>query len=227
MIVVSSLAAGGPVASDRLRVETDADQPVSHYGESKKAAEARALAFREQVPVVIVRPPLVYGPRDRATFLFVKTVRGKWVPQFASRAPDGQKHYSAIHVEDLCRGLVLAAATPLSRIQSGDIYYLSADGSFTFATMMRSIGQALGVEPKFVGVPFWILKIAAVVLDLMGRITGKTYPLNRDKLAEIAPDYWTCSNDKAKRVFGFKPKYTIEAGWKQTVAWYKENGWLK
>jgi nucleoside-diphosphate-sugar epimerase len=227
VVVVSSLAAGGPVASPHPRREDDGDQPVSYYGESKREGEMRARAASTRVPIVVVRPPMVYGPRDRATFLFVKTVQGRVVPVFSSRAADGQKHYSAIHVEDLCRGLILAAEAPLERVPSGEVFYLSSDETFSFQQMMTTIGASLGVRPFFLPVPSVLLQGIAHLLDWMGRWTQKTYPLNRDKLKEIEPDFWTCSNQKAKKLLGFTPQFNYQTGWEQTVGWYKENGWIR
>ena len=59
-----------------------------------------------------------------------------------------------------------------------------------------------------------------------GLTTGKTYPLNLDKVNEIFPDYWICSNEKAKKLLGFQPQYDLATGMADAVKWYRQNHWL-
>ncbi len=68
---VSSLAAGGPVTTGEPRNETQADSPTSQYGKSKLAGEKELLKFKDRYPIVIVRPPMVYGPRDKNVFMMI------------------------------------------------------------------------------------------------------------------------------------------------------------
>jgi len=65
LILVSSLAAAGPSMGSRLRVEADPPAPVSNYGHSKLAGEQAAMQFIDQVPITIIRPPIVLGEADR------------------------------------------------------------------------------------------------------------------------------------------------------------------
>jgi len=65
LVVVSSLAAAGPCAVDRPRVESDLLTPVSNYGRSKLAGEQATARYAGVVPISIVRPPIVFGPGDR------------------------------------------------------------------------------------------------------------------------------------------------------------------
>src|SRR5438105_10238363 len=64
-VYVSSLAAVGPSA-DGTPVPDDVEpRPVTHYGRSKLEAERAVLAAKDRLHVTVVRPPLIYGPRDR------------------------------------------------------------------------------------------------------------------------------------------------------------------
>ena len=226
MVLVSSLAAGGPARGPEPRREGEADQPISWYGESKLEGERLVLAYRDRVPVAIVRPPMVYGPRDKGTFLFVKAANGGIVPMFKGATPDGQKYYTAIHVADLARGIADAGLASVSQVPSGEVLYLTDDQVFSYEEMMRIIASKLGKKMRKLHVPVATLKVAAVGMDLLGKITGRTYPLNRDKLNEITPDYWTCSAEKAKRMLGFEAKHDLESGWADAVDWYRKSGWL-
>jgi nucleoside-diphosphate-sugar epimerase len=63
------MAAGGPAARGAPKRDTSSDAPVTMYGRSKLASE-QALAVVE-VPWVVLRPPTVYGPRDRDNLLAI------------------------------------------------------------------------------------------------------------------------------------------------------------
>jgi nucleoside-diphosphate-sugar epimerase len=60
----------------------------------------------------------------------------------------------------------------------------------------------------------------------MGFLSKKASALNLDKLNEIRPDYWICSNQKAKDVFGFVPEFSLTSGMSSTIDWYKRHKWL-
>ena len=74
ILFVSSLAAAGPSSGDPLTEDLE-PRPVSAYGESKLAAERAVLEFGRTRPVIVIRPPAVYGPRDRDTFMLFKSVQ--------------------------------------------------------------------------------------------------------------------------------------------------------
>jgi dihydroflavonol-4-reductase len=220
-IHVSSLAAAGPSEPGTPRGEEDQARPVSHYGESKLRGEELLLAFKNVFPITIIRPPMVYGPKDRATLLFFKTARGRIVPRF------GVKHYSTIHVSDLVDGILQAAlSTQAQTVESGEVFFLAANETITFSELMAMIARSLSIRVLEVPVPEGVLTPVAYVLDGLSRVTGQTYPLNRDKLNEIRPEAWTCSNHKAKRVLGFDPKFEFEAGAADAARWYRRAGWI-
>ena len=106
LIVTSSLAAAGPAPAGRLRRESDPPQPVSHYGRSKRAGEVAAKSFASQLPVTIVRPPIVFGQDDRdmlQMFRLIAIFGLHLVPGL------GRRKVSLIHAADLAEALILAA----------------------------------------------------------------------------------------------------------------------
>ncbi len=64
VVLVSSVSAGGPSLPHRLRSPAEPAAPLSNYGKSKLAGELAALQFANRVPLTIVRPGIVFGPRD-------------------------------------------------------------------------------------------------------------------------------------------------------------------
>lgn len=227
-VYVSSLAAGGPANGDfSPRVETESDSPVSAYGESKLEGEILLRPFTDIFPITVVRPPMVYGPRDPATFIFVQMVARNLIPLVSPSGKSDHKRFSVVHVKDLVRGIVQAGMVSVEQVRSGEVFYLTGDEIVTYHELMSTIAEAMEKDPFRFRIPVAALKCGAYALDALGRVTGKTYALNRDKLNEILPDAWTCSNEKAKRLFGYRPELNFRAGMQNAVEWYKQAGWIK
>jgi dihydroflavonol-4-reductase len=225
-VYVSSLAAGGPARSLAPRVETEADQPVSAYGESKLAGEKELLAYKNSYPISIIRPPLVYGPKDKAVFVMIQTVARKLMPILQGSTPGGHKYYSSIHAKDLSRGILQAAQVSVKQVSSGEVFYLADDGIHTYRELMTLIAQQLKCNPLRIKVPKFVVSGMAATLSGVGMLTRKTYPLNLDKLNEILPDYWICSNQKAKKMLGFSPEFNLSTGMAQAIEWYRQQKWI-
>jgi nucleoside-diphosphate-sugar epimerase len=221
---VSSLAAAGPGNSLKPRMESDIEAPVSAYGESKFAGEKELLRFKAVFPITIIRPPMVYGPRDKGVYIVIKTISRNFMPLLPGRAPGGLKYYSAIHSKDLCRGIVQAALA--KTIPSGEVFYLAADDVFSSQLLMTTIAEKLGVDPYRFRLPKPALYAAAAAGTAFGYLSKKTFALNIDKLNELLPDYWICSNQKAKDQLGFAAEFTIQTGIANTIDWYKRENWL-
>ncbi len=225
-VYVSSLAAGGPARKKQPRREEELPTPVSAYGESKLAGELELLKYKDKFPVAIVRPPLVYGPKDKGVFVIIQTVARNLMPIPSGKGEGGHKYYSAVHVTDLCKGIVQVGLASADKAPSGEIFYLCEDEFYTYQDFLRTIADSLGNHPFRFKVPQALIYGAAAALTGLGKVTKRSYPFNLDKFNEILPDYWICSNQKAKDVLGFLPEYPLAKGMKETVEWYKKNDWL-
>ena len=90
---VSSLAAAGPAtAVESPRAEHEPSRPVSDYGASKLQGEVEILKHKDRFPIAIVRPPMVYGTRDKGVYVVIKTVAGRLAPVMKGATPDGAKY---------------------------------------------------------------------------------------------------------------------------------------
>ena len=84
------------------------------------------------------------------------------------------------------------------------------------------------------GNPWWIRIKAPIALlrfvtffgDILGRITGKLSPLNNDKYQILKQRNWRCNIQPIVKELGYKPEYNLERGVKETMDWYKNNGWI-
>ena len=225
-VYVSSLAAAGPAKDMTPRTEAEPESPVSAYGESKFAGEKELLRYRSVYPITVIRPPMVYGPKEKDLYVVMKTISRHLMPVIPGSAPGGHKYYSAIHSRDLCRGIVQAAVAKKETVPSGEIFYLTGDGIFSYQELLNTIAEQLGVEPFRFRLPRPALYVAAAAGTALGFLSKKTFALNIDKLNDILPDYWICSNQKAKDLLGFVPEYSLQSGMANTIEWYKRQKWL-
>lgn len=223
-VYVSSLAAAGPPQRGKVRNENETPTPISNYGASKLAGEAALKEIGSALSSVVVRPPSVYGPRDRGIFTFFDIINKGVIPLLGLERPDPRR-YSFVHVDDLVRGIIAAgfASGPFS---PGELFYVSGDGEYSWEETMEMIAQGLEKKGLRVRLPIFAMRAAGALCSGITKVSGKLMPLSLDKVNELEAIAWTCSNEKAKQVLGFKPYWGLEKGLRQTARWYREHGWL-
>jgi dihydroflavonol-4-reductase len=218
VVFISSLAAAGPSPGPPLTEDLD-PRPVSAYGESKLWAEKAVLEFSQQRPATVIRPPTVYGPRDRDTFILIKSIhRGLHV--IPGR---GLQKVSLVHVHDLVTGIFLAARSDKA---PGRVYYICGDGSYDWQTIGEYLGRVLGKRFMTLHVPWWAMRLVALGGSLASQFTRTPTLMSMDKLRDIRQTHWLCSNERAKAEIGFQPAMDLLGGLAATAAWYKQMGWL-
>jgi len=214
---VSSLAAVGP-NPDRKPLTEDAEPlPITHYGKSKLEAER---AVSHALPdAVIVRPPVVYGPRDRDVFQLLRSIARGTVVEIAG----GERWFSAIYVKDLCQGILAAAR---SQNAPGRTYFLAHAKPLSWTEFGAAAAKILGRSPRLLKVPVPIAQGVGVCAEMVSRLTGKPGIISREKIREARCTWWTCDTHRATEELGFTASTGIEAGLAETLAWYKGAGWL-
>lgn len=225
VVYVSSIAAAGPCASECALSEADDCKPVSRYGESKARGELEVRALADKVPASIVRPPIVYGPRDKDVFELFKMAAGGWIVQ-AGFAP---RRFSVVHVHDLVRGMALVAerGETLSQTDMGrGVYYIADDGPYLWSELGLAAAAGFGRSARVVRVPDAVTFGAAYFGELVGKIRKKPWVVNLDKAREGTAGHWYCSSDKARDELGFEIVHPLAVGFAETAHWYKEQGWV-
>ncbi len=215
---VSSLAVAGPSPSADGVDESSACSPISAYGTTKLDGEREVWSHRDAVPVTVVRPPVVYGPRDRGLFELYKVLAAGVRPQIG-----GPKFVSIVHVGDLVRGIVDAAERPQA---AGEVFFMANDRPHTYAELMDMMLAGLDRGALRVPVPDRVVRLLGAVAEDVLAVVGKGGMFNRDKAREMTQKYWVCRSTKAKRVLGWEAKVPIAAGLRETLAWYKREAWL-
>lgn len=217
LVLVSSLAVTGPTVPGRPLDESGPPRPVTAYGRSKQAGEDAVRA--SGVPFTIVRPPVVYGPRDREVLrLFRMAARA-----FAPLLGDGSQELSLVHARDLAGALVAAATSAKT---AGRTYHAGHPVPVTQRHLIRGLAAAVGSRPRLVPLPRAVVSGALRLDHLATRLRGKAAFLDPAKAAELLAPAWSCSSAALERDAGWRAAVDLEAGLRETARWYRDAGWL-
>jgi nucleoside-diphosphate-sugar epimerase len=218
VVMISSLAVAGHSREGLAVTESDPPNPITVYGRSKLAGERVALSFANRLPVVIVRPPGVYGPGDKEIFTFFQTVYRRLKPCVG----DTRRKLQLVHVDDLCRGLFLAATCDTA---SGAVYFIAENRSYQMRELVEMLQKACGRRGFPVIVPGGLFRLIGSISETLFRMVGATPMLTREKANEILQS-WEITTDKAKRELGFESGIPFAVGAKETYDWYIRQRWL-
>ena len=218
VVLVSSLAAVGPSRPSQPVHEDSICRPTTPYGRSKLRAEDAVAAYRSDLPISVVRPPTVYGPRDRESLMLFRVAALGVRPRLAVEGS-----ISTVHVADLVEGIILAATREAA---IGRTYFIAGDEQATLDELVDGICSAVGRNGVPLPVPPGLLRGAGRAAELARHVGGAPVVFDRWKAEEVLNGYWACSNERAKRELGFEPSVPLREGLKSTARWYKENGWL-
>jgi len=226
VVLVSSLAAGGPSKLGGPRCESDNDQPISAYGHSKLAAERAAAELADEVPISIVRPPIIFGPADKASlaiFRGIQLLHLHPVPGFR-RFP-----ISLVHVADLCDAMIRIAerGKRVAPTNSTDaIYHVAAERTITYSELGKLAAQSLDCAGIALPLPKAFFWLVGGVMEILGQIRRQPGVLNLDKVREAVATGWECNDEKIRRELDYQPAATLEERFAETATWYREQGWL-
>lgn len=218
-VYVSSIAAHGPAAHDQPRDPSEPARPVSPYGRSKAAGETGALARADRMAVQVLRPPLVYGPRDNALLPFFRMARWRIVPVMGR----GENRLSLIHARDLAesiRALLESEPAPTA------CFHAAGPGKpQSWRELVEALGGALERSVNVLPIPAAGFVGAALVAESGARLSKGPPILDRGKVTEMR-QRWICDHAALTAATGWEPRCALEVGLRETAAWYRAHGWL-
>ncbi len=221
-VYVSSLAAAGPPdasADKKLKKETDPCNPITPYGESKWEGEIETMKYRDKFPVTIIRPPAIYGPKDKGMFAYFQLAARGFYPLIGS----GDSYINIISVFDLVEGLIAAAEEPKA---AGEIFFLAEKQIYSWREAGQIITFACGKAGRAIRIPKWFLFTVAEANQFISNLFGKAALISRWKAMDLSQKFWTCDVSKAEQTFNYQTRYPLPEGAKVTYEWYKKAGWL-
>lgn len=217
LVLVSSLSVTGPSRPGRPVDESSGPGPLTAYGRSKKAGEDAVRAAG--VPFTVVRPPAVYGPRDRAFLAAFRAAAHGVVPLLG----DGGQELTLVHAADLARALVAAAT---SGVTLGRTYHAGHPEPVTQRRLAEAVGRAVGRRVLCPTLPGPLVRGLLGAAGAARRALGRAPLLDGDKARELLAPAWTCSSEALRRDAGWTAEVPLEAGLAATARACREAGWL-
>ncbi|MFA6097633.1 MAG: NAD-dependent epimerase/dehydratase family protein [Candidatus Paceibacterota bacterium] len=198
------------------------------YSYAKTEAEKVALSYKDRIHLVVVRFPGVYGiplikgEPDRIggvtpiLMIFSAVKHGKW-----RYVGEGKNFIHLFYIDDAVRGLELSH----EKGRAGEIYIIGDKQSIRMVEMVRTAANVLHVEEPNGHVPVSIARIFALVSELGAKLFGGIPVMSREMVTGFISNLYI-DTSKARKELGYESKVSLEAGMKQTVEWYKANGYL-
>jgi nucleoside-diphosphate-sugar epimerase len=198
--------------------EDSPPRPVNVYGRSKLRAEETVNAFGTKLETSIVRISETYGPGDfRLLKLFRALNRGRFFI-----IGSGLNRRQVIHVNDLSRGLLLAAVDAAA---VGETFVMAGEEIMTTRELVQKVAGALGRSAPRWRAPMWPFMTAAILFERTLSPLGIQPPLHRRRLDFFRKSF-VFSTAKAKRLLGFTPRISFQEGATETAQWYRDKGYL-
>ena len=219
IVHLSSLAATGPSLKGGRVDETTPCRPVTFYGQSKLAGEEIAKEFSDSLPITILRPPVVYGPREENFFTFVKLIHKGWGLQIGKAG----KELSLIYVADLVQAM-LVASKPAN--QEGCRYFATDGQVYVWEQVANECARIMNVRLKTLKIPEGVLSFAALFFEVWASFSSKVALFDRQRMIDIQQSSWSASPDKFFEELRFEPQYDLSRGLAETIKWYQQQKWL-
>lgn len=218
MSSLSSYGQGDEKTFSPIRL-SDAQHPNTAYGQSKLKAE-NYVREQDYFPYIILRPTGVYGPGEKDYFLEIQSVQSG----FDFVAGTTPQRITFIYVKDLATVAFLA----LEKENVKNRHYFVADGDvYTDEEFVRMIQDILGKRRVLhARIPLGLVHLACVCCEWFGKLLNKSVTLNSDKYIILKQRNWICEVDPLQEELGFVPAYPLSRGLRESIEWYKKEGWL-
>ena len=220
IVHVSSMSVFG-YSRDHTALREDSPKlPVSTYGESKLEAEIFVTDYckKKSMELVVVRPPMVYGPRDFQFSILFKLISKGFFPLING----GQAKFEFCYVKNLVHGIILANKHGSNQ----GIYNITDGKTYRIKHAFKKIAEVEGVNLFPYPVPFVIIKIMGAIVELISKILRIHPPFNSGT-AEWMSNHNFADISKAKTELGFKRKFSLSESVKETVEYYANIGLLE
>jgi nucleoside-diphosphate-sugar epimerase len=214
IVYLSTVGVYKPVTTKTLLTEESECEPLTIYGKTKLHAEA--LIKGCNVPWVIVRGPIIYGPYQPPIVnrLFLGAINKKKIYNVGK----GDNPRSLCFIGNLVDGLVLLANKPQA---NGKLYLLSDNSPYAVDEIITAISAVIGQKIRVVHLPNFLGNISWQLNKLMGKLFNLYFiELYAMKTMQL---HWECDITKAKREIGYAPNVTLEMGIRSAINWIRDS----
>ncbi len=194
--------------------------PGDIYQVTKLEAEKLALNFYKEkgLPVSVIRPCAIYGPGDMRLLKMFRAIAKKRFIMLGS----GETLYHMVYVTDLAEGFRLAADKEEA---IGGAFLIGGEEYISLNKLAKMIAKEIGVSPPKIHFPVWPVELLGTIVEKICIPLKIEPPIYKRRVLFFTKDR-AFDISKAKNILGYKPKVDLITGIKQTVKWYKDNGYL-
>ncbi len=217
-IYFSSQAACGPGNRGEIRDETIQPKPVSHSGKSKLLSEEEVLKYKNDMEVLILRPTIVYGPRDFYLLPFFRLAKNGFFVTIGSP----NRLINLCYIEDLISILSMLLKKGFT---SGEVFFIGGE-NYPLYEIRDIFSKVVGKKLKNISIPGKILPILGFLSEIIGKFFKRKLILNLDLVKELTRDNWAINNEKICKFLNYVPYTSLKLGLHNTYEWYLKNGFL-
>jgi nucleoside-diphosphate-sugar epimerase len=203
LVFMSTIKVNGERTAEYAYTENDAPQPEDAYGISKQEAEQalRVVAQKTGLEIVVLRPPIVYGPGVKGNFLRLMNLVARGVP-LPLGAVNNRRSY--IYTGNLAGAIIKALDAP----QAAGRTYLVSDGEdVSTPDLVRGLARALGVKARLLSLPVAALGLGATLAGKRAEFSRLSGSLQVD-------------SSRIRRELDWRPPFTLAQGLELTATWY-------
>lgn len=207
LVYVSSIKVNGEQTAGVPYSELDVPAPQDPYGVSKYEAEQalHRVALETGLEVVIVRPPLIYGPDVGGNFLRLLKLMSWGVPLPLASV---RNRRSMIYLGNFVDALIICAMHPAA---AGKTYLVSDGEDISTPLLMQNMANLMGKHSRLWPLSPFLLKMAGKMTGMSGEIERLIGSLQIDSAG-------------IRRELGWLPPYSMQQGLSETVRWFKQAG---
>jgi nucleoside-diphosphate-sugar epimerase len=201
--------------------ETSPIAPTDYYQVTKYEAEQLVMQYHENgLPSTILRPTAIFGPGDpgRWLMLFEMVDKGRFL-MFGS----GKAHYHGCYIDNLIEAFIMASERDEAL---GEAFLIGDREVLNLNDLVKLVAKVRGVSVKLIHFPFAPLYVAAVLCEAVFKFLPFKPPIFRRRVDWFRQDR-AFDLDKAYRLLGYDPPFTLEQGLERTHAWYCKHGYLE
>jgi nucleoside-diphosphate-sugar epimerase len=211
----STVSIIGPFKGKPLNENYTSYNTSNIYNKTKAEAEKFVLSYRSLMPITIIYPDLIFGPRNFNYLPLFRAIKHKKI-QFIG---NGDNFHQPTFVSDVVQGFMLVFK---NKKAIGEKFIIVSEKPITTKEMIYTISDEFDVKISPLHIPLNLAKMGRFVLEGLGQMLNFEPPLTQAII-----DFFTINHayeiSKAKKILGYKPKITFKEGVKKTIEWYTEN----
>ncbi|MCK5708624.1 MAG: NAD-dependent epimerase/dehydratase family protein [Candidatus Aureabacteria bacterium] len=229
-VYISSIEGRGLSTDGKPLTEKSPSNPRNIYGKTKYEGEVicREYAKKNKIKVKIVITPTTYGPRE---YLIMQRIFRPVSKGFFVLFGKGDALIEFCYIKNQIMGMKLIADNGIS----GESYIISDERSYQFKEVIKEMAKCMNKKIFLLKIPYVVAWLMAVFFEAASKIfkfypffvkeTGRP-PISRPTLQWAAKSAIFCDISKARDELGYVPIYSLAEGMKETIDWYRENGYL-